>query len=101
MAGSVGFYDAQFHRVGGAKVGSHPHEVVLTPDKKTLYVADNGVVWMTETGSGDNTVSVVDIASMKRTATIDLGEYRRPHGITFDPSSVSLPLQNVSLSKLL
>jgi YVTN family beta-propeller protein len=101
VAGSVGFYDAQFHRVGGAKVGSHPHEVVLTPDKKTLYVADNGVVWMTETGSGDNTVSVVDIASMKRTATIDLGEYRRPHGITFDPSSGQVYVTTEKPSKLL
>src|ERR1019366_2629842 len=71
LAGSIGFYDAQFHRIGGAKVGTHPHEIALTPDKKTLYVADNGVMWMTETGSGDNTVSVVDMASMKRTATIN------------------------------
>ena len=86
-AGSIGFYDAEFHRLGGAKVGTHPHEIVLTPDRKTLYVADNGVMWMTETGSGDNTVSIVDIASMKRTGTIDLGEFRRPHGITYDATS--------------
>jgi YVTN family beta-propeller protein len=101
VAGSIGFYDAQFHRIGGAKVGSHPHEIVLTPDKKTLYVADNGVVWMTETGSGDNTVSVVDIASMQRTATIDLGEYRRPHGITFDPSSDKIYVTTEKPSQLL
>lgn len=101
VAGSIGFYDVQFHRIGGAKVGSHPHEIVLTPDKKTLYVADNGVVWMTETGSGDNTVSVVDIASMKRTATIDLGEYRRPHGITFDASSDKIYVTTEKPSRLL
>lgn len=86
-AGSIGFYDAQFHRIGGAKVGTHPHEIVLTPDKKTLYVADNGVMWMTETSPGDNTVSIVDIASMKRTGTVDFGKFRRPHGITYDPVS--------------
>src|SRR5665213_2758377 len=86
-AGSIGFYDAEFHRIGGAKVGTHPHEIALSPDRKTLYVADNGVMWMTETGAGDNTVSIVDIASMKRTATIDLGQFRRPHGIYYDARS--------------
>lgn len=101
VAGSVGFYDANFHRIGGAKVGSHPHEVALTPDKKTLFVADNGVVWMTETGAGDNTVSIVDIASMKRTGVVNLGEFRRPHGITFDPASGHVYVTTEKPSKLL
>jgi DNA-binding beta-propeller fold protein YncE len=100
-AGSIGFYDAEFHRIGGAKVGNHPHEIALTPDKKTLYVADNGVMWMTETGPGENTVSVVDIESRKRTATIDLGEFRRPHGITYDAGSKHVFVTTEKPSKLL
>jgi YVTN family beta-propeller protein len=100
-AGSIGFYDADFHRIGGAKVGTHPHEIALTPDRKTLYVADNGVMWMTETGPGDNTVSIVDIASMKRTATINLGELRRPHGITYDATSHHVYVTTEKPSKLL
>jgi YVTN family beta-propeller protein len=100
-AGSIGFYDAEFHRIGDAKVGTHPHEIVLTPDRKTLYVADNGVMWMTETGPGDNTVSIVDITSMKQTATIDLGEFRRPHGITYDPKSNRVYVTTEKPSKLL
>ena len=100
-AGSIGFYDAEFHRLGGAKVGTHPHEIVLTPDKKTLYVADNGVMWMTETGLGDNTVSIVDIASMKRTATVDLGKFRRPHGISYDANSNRVYVTTEKPSQLL
>ena len=100
-AGSIGFYDAEFHRIGGAKVGTHPHEIALSPDRKTLYVADNGVMWMTETSAGDNTVSIVDIASMKRTATIDLGQFRRPHGITYDASSNHVYVTTEKPSKLL
>jgi YVTN family beta-propeller protein len=100
-AGSIGFYDAEFHRIGGAKVGSHPHEITLSPDRQTLYVADNGVMWMTETSAGDNTVSIVDIASMKRTATIDLGQFRRPHGITYDASSNRVYVTTEKPSKLL
>ena len=87
VAGSVGFYDAQFKRLGGVKVGVHPHEMWLSADKRTLYVADNGVLWMTETGPGENTVSVIDVPSQRRTAVIDLGQFRRPHGITFDEAS--------------
>lgn len=101
LAGSIGFYDANFHRIGDAKVGGHPHEIVLTPDKKTLYVADNGVMWMTETGQGGNTVSIVDIASMRRTATINLGKFRRPHGITFDAGSDHVYVTTEKPSKLL
>ena len=84
LSGSVGFYDADGTRLSGAKVGSHPHEVVLSPDKRTLYVADNGVVWMTETSMGENTVSIVDIPSRKTVGKINLEEFHRPHGITFD-----------------
>lgn len=100
-SGSIGFYDAEFHRIGDTKVGTHPHEIVLTPDKRTLYVADNGVMWMTETGPGDNTVSIVDIPAMKRTATIDLGQFRRPHGIAYDASTNRVYVTTEKPSKLL
>jgi len=101
MAGSIGFYDAQFKRLGGVKVGAHPHEVRLSADGKTLYVADNGVVWMTETGPGENTISVVDIPSRRRTAVIDLGEFRRPHGLTVDETSGRLWVTTEHPSRLL
>jgi DNA-binding beta-propeller fold protein YncE len=87
LSGTVGFYDFAGRHLADVKVGKHPHEMALSPDGKTLYVSDNGVVWMTETGDGENTVSVVDIASRRRTAVIDLGTFRRPHGITVDPRS--------------
>jgi YVTN family beta-propeller protein len=101
LAGSIGFYDAQFKRLGGVKVGAHPHEVWLSADRKSLYVADNGVVWMTETGPGENTISVVDIPSRRRTAVIDLGEFRRPHGITVDDAAGRLWVTTEQPSRLL
>jgi DNA-binding beta-propeller fold protein YncE len=84
LSGSVGFYDRNGSRVADVKVGQHPHEMALSPDRRTVYVSDNGVVWMTEEGAGDNTVSIIDLASLRRTGVIDLGQYRRPHGITVD-----------------
>jgi DNA-binding beta-propeller fold protein YncE len=35
---------------------------------------------------GGNTISIVDLASRRRTGDIDLGKYRRPHGIEFGES---------------
>ncbi|MEX2262330.1 MAG: hypothetical protein WD696_10280 [Bryobacteraceae bacterium] len=87
VAGSVGFYSAEGQRVGGVKVNAHPHEMALSPDKRLLYVTDNGMLWMTDPGEGGNTVSIVDIAGRKKVGEINLGNHRRPHGIDVDPKS--------------
>jgi len=50
--------------IGGADVGMAPDWVTLTPDGKTAYVAD----------AGANSVSVVDIKTMKEVARIPVGE---------------------------
>ena len=62
-------------------MGAFPHEAALSADGRRLYVSNNGVLWMTEDAMGDNTVSVVDVASMKKLYDIDLGRFHRPHGI--------------------
>jgi YVTN family beta-propeller protein len=45
------------------------------------------MLWMTDPGEGGNTISIIDVASRKKTGVIDLGSYRRPHGIDLDPKS--------------
>jgi len=50
--------------VGAADVGRAPDWVTLTPDGKTAYVAN----------AGSNSVSVVDIKSMKETVRIPVGQ---------------------------
>jgi YVTN family beta-propeller protein len=87
LSGSVGFYDDSGARISDVKVGRHPHEMALSPDRRAVYVSDNGVVWMTEDAPGDNTVSIIDLTQHRRTGAIDLGSYRRPHGITVDRAS--------------
>jgi YVTN family beta-propeller protein len=87
IAGEVGFYNAAGKRIAGVRVGKHPHEIVASPDGRTLYVSDNGILWMTEAGEGGNTISIIDAASMKKTGVIDLGKYRRPHGMDIDPKT--------------
>ncbi len=85
IAGQVGFYDAAGARTGGVKVGTHPHEIVLSADKKFAYVSDNGILWMQYAGEGGNTISVINLARREKAGVIDLGKNRRPHGMDLDP----------------
>src|SRR5438105_13116336 len=67
IAGSVGFYTRDGKHIGDVKVGTHPHEAVLSPDRRLLYVTDNGILWMTEKGEGGNTISIVDVKARRKT----------------------------------
>lgn len=84
-AGSaLGFYDRSGRLIDTVPVGTHPHEMVLAPDGRHVYVADNGVMLLTDSGEGGNTVSIVAIADRKRVGVIGLDRFRRPHGIGLD-----------------
>ena len=83
-AGALGFYSPEGKRVAGVKVGEHPHEIVLSPDKSHAYISDNGILWMQYAGQGGNTISIVDMKQRKKVGVIDLGSYRRPHGMALD-----------------
>ena len=87
IAGAVGFFAEDGTPLAQVKVGSFPHEAVLSRDGRFLYVSNNGVLWMTEDSLGTNTISVVDVSAMKKVADIDLGRFHRPHGMALVPSS--------------
>lgn len=84
VSSTVGFYTLEGKRLASIPVGRHPHEMVLSPDGALAYITDNGMLWMTDPGAGGNTVSVIDVRRRTRAAAIDLGKYRRPHGIDVD-----------------
>jgi YVTN family beta-propeller protein len=58
--------------------GTAPHEVAISPDGKTAVVANYG----TREAPG-KTLSVLDIPGKKKLKDLDLGDYRRPHGIAW------------------
>lgn len=86
-AGKVAFYSATGKRLSEVKVGTFPHEVAFSPDRRLLYVTDNGLLWMTDKGEGGNTISIVDAGARAKAGVIDLGNYRRPHGIAVLPKT--------------
>ena len=87
IAGQVGFYSAGGQRLAGVPVSVHPHEIVLSRDQRRLYVSDNGILWMTDPGEGDNTISILDVKTRAKTGEISLGRFRRPHGMDVDPQT--------------
>jgi DNA-binding beta-propeller fold protein YncE len=58
--------------------GNGPHEVVLSSDGGTAVVTDYS-------GQPGKTLTVIDVPGRRVVRTIDLGDYRRPHGIVFLP----------------
>lgn len=63
--------------------GDGPHEVVVSPDQRYAVVTDYG-----GQGEGGNTLTVIDVGAGRVARTIDLGQYRRPHGIVFQTNDV-------------
>lgn len=82
---SVGFYTAEGKHLVSVDVGQNPHEMVLSPDRKLVYITDNGVMRWMDNADGANTVSIVDLAARRKIGEISTGKFRRPHGIDLDP----------------
>ena len=61
--------------LGKVAVGNSPHEVVVSADGKTAFVANYGAA------TPGSSLSVVDLASMKETRRVDLSPLMRPHGL--------------------
>lgn len=57
--------------------GVGPHEVAVSPNGKLAVITNYG------SQTAGSTLTVVDIPGRKQLKTIDLGEYRRPHGIVW------------------
>jgi YVTN family beta-propeller protein len=56
--------------------GEGPHEIGISPDGRFALVTNYG----TRDRSG-NSLTLIDIAAATVVSTIDLGDYRRPHGV--------------------
>lgn len=71
---------ATMKTIATVPVGVGPHEVAVSHDGRWAVVSNYG-----DRTTQGNTLSVIDLAAATPavTRTIDLGEYHRPHGVTF------------------
>ncbi len=76
-------------------VGVGPHEVAVSPDGKTAVVCNYG------SRTPGNSLSIVDLTTRKVTKTIDLGEYKRPHGIMYFADGKRIVVTSEVAKKLL
>lgn len=58
-------------------VGPNPHELVITPDQRIMYLSNYA--------APGNTISVVDLVARKHIKQIPTGEYTRIHGAAMAP----------------
>ncbi|MBC7900684.1 MAG: YncE family protein [Saprospiraceae bacterium] len=61
--------------IGKVATGDSPHEVVLSADGKTAFVANYGAQ------TPGNSISVIDVATAKELRRVDISPMMRPHGL--------------------
>lgn len=87
-ANALGLYDPQTGaHLWNVEVGVKPHEMALSEGDRFAFVTDYGVDSYNDAAEGGHTLSIVDVAGAKRVGTVDLGRFRRPHGIVAGVSS--------------
>ncbi|HEX7180637.1 MAG TPA: beta-propeller fold lactonase family protein [Thermoanaerobaculia bacterium] len=60
------------------QVGVGPHEVAVSPSGRLALIANYG-----NQGQQGSTLTLIDVPAARVLKTIDLGEYRRPHGLAW------------------
>jgi YVTN family beta-propeller protein len=60
--------------------GQGPHEAAVSPDGRLALVGNYG-----SRGAPGSSLTVIDVPGARVVKTIDLGEYRRPHGLLWLP----------------
>ncbi len=59
--------------------GTGPHEIVVTSHGRTAIVSDYGAQ------TAGRTLTIIDLTALQVARTVDLGTYRRPHGLVVLP----------------
>jgi YVTN family beta-propeller protein len=65
------------HVFGRVATGEAPHEVAVSPDCRTAFVANYGAQ------TPGSTISVIDLRSLRELKRVDVAPLTRPHGIVY------------------
>jgi DNA-binding beta-propeller fold protein YncE len=85
LGGFVRFFDpAKLQEIASLTIEGTPHELALSPDRKTAYVPDYGSGVYGRNPSPGHSIAIIDLASMRVTGTIDLTPFQAPHGLQVD-----------------
>lgn len=101
LGSSVAFYSSEGHLLATVPVGKNPHEMILTPDGRYAYVTDYGALGVEAEAEGGDTVTIIDVRAQVKAGAVDLGDFRRPHGIDLDPDAGRLLVSTENPNRLL
>ena len=87
LGNSVAFYTLDGKLTTTIPVGKNPHEMILSEDGRWAYVTDYGARGVEEEAEGGTTVTIIDVANQEKAGVMELGEFRRPHGIDISPGT--------------
>jgi YVTN family beta-propeller protein len=73
-----------YKELANIDVGTKPHEIAISPDRKTAYVTVYGDGVYGNNPHPGHTIAIIDIASRQMTGTIDVSPYIAPHGLMID-----------------
>lgn len=81
----VRFFDpASLKEVSTLTIDGTPHELAISPDRKTAYVPNYGDGVYGRNLNPGHTIAAIDLATRKVRATIDISPYVAPHGLQVD-----------------
>jgi len=81
----VRFFDPVTHKeISNLAIDGTPHELAISPDRKTAYVPNYGDGVYGRNPNPGHTIAVIDLATRKVRATIDISPYVAPHGVQVD-----------------
>src|SRR4051812_7524881 len=80
FADSIAYYSPTGELKATVPTGSRPGRMVLSADRRFLYVAN----------VSGNSITIIDVAARRRFAEISLGEFHSPNGIDLDRETGNL-----------
>jgi len=82
------FTPDSYKELSNIDVGVKPHEIAISPDRKTAYVSVYGDGIYGNNPHPGHTIAIIDLASRQMTGTIDVSPYQAPHGLMIDSHGV-------------
>ena len=84
-AGVVRFFDPEtFEEISHLELEGGPHELAISPDRKTAYVPLYGGGIYGNNSNPGSTIVMTDLESRTIRGTIDVSPYLAPHGLQVD-----------------
>ena len=93
----VRFFDPKtLQEISTLDIGNAPHDFAISPDHKTIYIPVYGDGVYNRNPHPGSSVAVVDLATRKLTATIDVSPYLAPHAAQVDAEGMLYVVCDIS-----